>query len=193
MIDPVMVEIPVPIETSRLLLRPCAFGDGALVAPVINSSLEDLKPWMTWAQGPQTVDEAEANSRVSAAKWAVREDLTLRVFEKSTGALIGGTGLHRIDWTVGAFEIGYWIATAAKGKGYATECSRVLTFFAFEKLNARRVTIHCDVENLPSRRIAEKLGFDLEGIRRNDSLTPKGAIRSTAVYSRISLDGLAKV
>jgi ribosomal-protein-serine acetyltransferase len=63
-----------------------------------------------------------------------------------------------------------------------------LVAMAFESLGARRVEIRCDDNNAASRRVAERNAFTLEGILRNDSLTPAGEIRSTCVYARLAGD-----
>ncbi|HWR39101.1 MAG TPA: GNAT family protein [Patescibacteria group bacterium] len=66
----------------------------------------------------------------------------------------------------------------------------MLAGLALSSLNAQRVEIRCDEKNVRSRAIAEKLGFSLEGIQRNDSLTPQGSLRNTAVYSIIDFKDL---
>ena len=91
--------------------------------------------------------------------------------------------MHRIDWTVPRFEIGYWCRTSRVGHGYVSEAVAAITRFAFETLHAARVEIRTDVANSRSFRIAERLGFTLEGILRRDSRTPDGELRDTRVYA----------
>lgn len=75
-----------------------------------------------------------------------------------------------ILWTVSeehrTAEIGYTIAEAARGKGYATEAVRLLVALAFdpEGLNFERLQAITAVENLASRRVLERVGFTQEGI-----------------------------
>ena len=92
----------------------------------------------------------------------------LLLFLKGTGTLVGSSGLHRIDWEVPKFEIGYWCRTGFTGRGYVTEAVRGISAFAFDVLGARRVEIRCDSRNLPSARGAERAGFRLEGELRNN-------------------------
>ncbi|MBC8057608.1 MAG: GNAT family N-acetyltransferase, partial [Rhizobiales bacterium] len=96
---------------------------------------------------------------------------------------VGGTGLHRIDWKVRRFELGYWCRTRCRGKGYVTESSRALTRFAFDQLQARRVEVRMDDNNERSWRVAERAGFAFEGVLRSDSLNPRGEARDTRVYA----------
>lgn len=104
---------------------------------------------------------------------------------KGTGTLVGSSGLHRIDWEVPKFEIGYWCRTSFTGQGYATEAVRGISAFALETLGARRVEIRCDSRNLPSARVAERAGFRLEGELRNNELDTGGTLRNTLVYAMI--------
>ena len=59
-----------------------------------------------------------------------------------------------------------WQIRSVEGKGIMTRCCRVLIDYAFDKLEMNRFKIHCNVENVRSRAIPERLGFKLEGIHR---------------------------
>ena len=124
------------------------------------------------------------------ADFIARRDLTWQLFARradgSPGRLLGGTGLHRMDWAVRRFEIGYWLRPEALGQGHVSEAVRLLAGMAFDKLAARRVEIRMDPRNLKSRAVAERCGFELEGILRNEALGVDGHARDTCVYSRIA-------
>ena len=62
---------------------------------------------------------------------------------------------------------------------------QALTRFAFDRLEARRVEIRMDAGNERSWRVAERVGFRLEGVLRGNSLTPAGELRDTRVYARV--------
>ncbi len=99
--------------------------------------------------------------------------------------MVGSSGLHRINWDIPKFEIGYWCRKRFQGQGYITESTAAITKFAFETLGAKRVEIRCDPKNIRSRRIPERLGFELEGILRNDQLSPSGELRDTMIFAKI--------
>ena len=61
---------------------------------------------------------------------------------------------------------------------------------AFTSLSARRFEVRMDDTNERSWRIAERLGFTLEGILRQDTRAPSGELRDTRVYSIVALDEL---
>ncbi len=96
------------------------------------------------------------------------------------------TGLHRIDWEIPKFEIGYWVDTRKAGHGFITEAVEGLAHFAFSELSAKRVEIQCDTNNWRSRAIPERLGFKLEGIHYNDSVAIDGnELRDTCVFAKV--------
>ncbi len=105
---------------------------------------------------------------------------------RESGTLVGSSGLHRIDWEVPKFEIGYWYRTSFAGQGYVTEAVRGITKFAFEELMARRIEIRCDTLNKPSARVAEKAGYHLEGELRHEQISTGGELRNTFVYSMLA-------
>lgn len=185
--DPILIEVPESIETERLLLAAPRPGIGPALSVAIAESLGQLSPWMPWAQQAPSFEDSEAVARRLCADFIARRDLTYQIYDRAAEGrrLLGGTGLHRMDWEVRRFEIGYWIRSSAQGQGYVSESVLALTRLAFEQLRARRVEIRMDDGNLRSRAVAERCGFELEGILRRDSLTPAGELRNTCVYARL--------
>jgi ribosomal-protein-serine acetyltransferase len=134
----------------------------------VMESLAELRPWMPWAKDSLTIENQEEVVRRAHTEFMARNDLMLLLFLKGTGTLVGGSGLHRIDWSVPRFEIGYWVRTFYARQGYASEAVRGITAFAFDTLGARRVEIRCDERNTRSAHVALRTGFTLEGILRHN-------------------------
>jgi ribosomal-protein-serine acetyltransferase len=183
--NPLLLDFPTEFTTDRLLIRLPLPGDGQAVNEAIIASLNELKPWMPFAQKEPLLEETEANIRESHANFLLRKDLRLLIFHKESGQFIGSTGLHRMDWDVRKFEIGYWIDSRHAKQGYITETVIGLTKFAFEELKANRVEIRCDALNANSRKVAERAGFLLEGILRNDDLAVDGTLSDTCVFAKV--------
>lgn len=184
--DPLLREFPEEFSTERLVIRMPRPGDGKAVYEAIKASIEELKPWMPFAQSEQSERDVELNIRQAHINFLKREDLRLLVFLKETGELVASSGLHRIDWSVPKLEIGYWIDSRFCGKGYMTEAVEGISDFAFRELQARRLEIRCDVNNKKSRAIPERLGFTLEGIlRNNDWSADKSELRDTCIYAKV--------
>lgn len=184
--NPLLIEVPTSFDTERLHIRMPQPGDGAQVYQAIQASKDDLKEWLPFATKNQTEEDVEVNIRESQIKFLKREDLRLLVFDRESGEFVGSSGLHRMDWSVPKFEIGYWIDARKSGKGYMTEAIEGITNFAFETLGARRVEIRCDRLNTKSRAIPERLDFELEGIVKNDDVSMDGEqLRDTCIYAKV--------
>lgn len=72
----------------------------------------------------------------------------------------GGCGLHRRRGPT-VLEIGYWLHVDHTGRGYATELAAALTDIGLAQPGIERVEIHHDQANVASRRVPERLGFQL--------------------------------
>ncbi|QDP41742.1 GNAT family N-acetyltransferase [Radiobacillus deserti] len=184
--NPLLREFPTSFYTERLLIRMPRPGDGKQVYEAIQASRHELKQWLPFANKEQTEEDVETNIRESHIRFLKREDLRLLVFDRETGDFIASSGLHRIDWSVPKFEIGYWIDARKSGKGYMTEAVEGIASFAFDTLGARRVEIRCDRLNEKSRAIPERLGFELEATLKNDDVSMDGqTLRDTCIYAKI--------
>ena len=188
---PILRDFPDEIETERLLIRAPRPGDGRELRAAVKDSWDELKQWMPWATG-ELPDEAyyEVRVREGQAKFLLREDLMLLLFKKGTSTIVGSSGLHRINWNVPRFEIGYWVRTPYAGQGYITEAVQGIAAFAFDTLGARRVEIRCDAKNERSAAVAWRAGFELEATLRNedrDHVT--GGLRDTLVFARTAPHG----
>lgn len=84
----------------------------------------------------------------------------LAVLLKETSALIGQAGLHSsgIEGQL-VTEIGYIFDNSVWGKGYATEAAKALVQVAFDTLGVDKLYCTMRPENLPSVKVAERLGF----------------------------------
>lgn len=184
--EPILYDFPNEFFTERLHIRMPLPGDGEQVQQAITRSQEVLAKWLPFAQNEQTLLETEVNVREAYLAFLKRDDLRLHIFDKETNQFIGCTGLHRIDWKVPKFEIGYWIDKEQSGKGLITEAVQGVTDFAFTELKANRVEIRCDSLNAKSRAIPERLGFTLEGILHRDSTAlVGGGLRDTCIYAKV--------
>ena len=66
----------------------------------------------------------------------------------------------------GDIEIGYYLKRSAWGSGFATEACRRLLEFAFTKSPLEEVVANFSRENLASKRVLEKAGFNDNGTMR---------------------------
>lgn len=165
-IDPVMLDFPESFDTERLTIRSPQWGDGADVNEAIRESVEELRPWLPFAENIPTLEESEASVRKARLRFLERSDLMLHLRDKATDEFVGSSGLHRMDWNARSFEIGYWVRTSRSGEGLVTEAVRGIEQFAIVHLQANRLEIRCDARNVRSASVAKRLGYTQEGILR---------------------------
>ena len=185
---PTLIPLPDELRSARLVLRPLRPADAEQVFAAVDESRAHLRPWMAWVDAHASVDESRDWCARCAANWLLRAELTVGVFEAASGRYLGCASLHDPDWGLRAFGVGYWLRASALGRGFATEAARLLVDLAFERLGARRVELRCDARNAASRRVAERVGFVLEGRRRDAFLDPSGEPADELVFALLPAD-----
>jgi RimJ/RimL family protein N-acetyltransferase len=189
---PVLIDVPMPIRTPRLILRPKQPGDGAATASAIQESWEELHQWMRWAEHREafTAESMEIRTRQVMASFILRETLEVTGIEIASAQPVIWCGFHSIDWQARQCETGYWVTRSAQNQGFATEATNALLRYAFGALGMQRVGLTHAAGNEASRRVAQKLGFAQEGIQRSASYLPGGRIADRYGYARLDLTDL---
>jgi ribosomal-protein-serine acetyltransferase len=142
------------LETSRLRLEPVAAAHALGLYQAALASRAQLLPWMPWAR--EISLEGNQNYTAEAERaWKAGEAFHFVAVE--AGLVLGVVGLNR-DGERSA-ELHYWIRSDRTGLGYATEAANRVLRWGAEQLGLERFTLWAGVDNQPSRRVAEKLGF----------------------------------
>jgi len=185
--DPLLLDLPPRIDTERLLMRPPQAGDGAQFFEALSESLVEMREFLAvlpWIAAEPSLEASELYCRNGQANFVSRKDLPFFMFERATGQLVGATGLHRTVWATPKTEVGYWVRSSRAGRGLVTEAVEATVRYAFAHVGAVRVELITDEANLPSRKVADRCGFALEGTLRHDHKAPDGSLRSTCIYAR---------
>ncbi len=151
------------LETERCLLREMTQNHAPAILKHLGNpkvkqylnmnlfqDIEDAKRWIDWM------------NRYFSEQDGLRWGITL----KSSGEFMGSVGLHGWNRWVRFAEVGYDLAEAFWGQGYATEVTRRVIQFGWEAMNLQRIEADVVSGNDGSIRVLEKLGFQYEGTRR---------------------------
>ena len=182
--NPLDLQFPDHFESHRLLIRCPRPGDGHAVHEAVCETLTELRAWpvsLPWAVFEPSVEASENYCQQGHKAFAARRDLPLLLFHKDSGALVGASGLHRMDWAQRRLEVGYWCRRSMQGQGYITEAVQAIAAFAENTLAAQRVECFTDVRNVASRRVAERAGFVLESIQTR--VSPQGGDNQACDYA----------
>lgn len=158
--DPILLDLPMPIQTQRLTIRPIMPGDGRAVFESIEESRDFLSLWLPWVKHVTVWQDSEKTAREFYADFIRRQAFHLAIFEKDR--FIGMGGFHSVNWDIPSGAIGYWCRRSSLGHGYIREAIGAITRYGFEVMGLKRITILCNGENTRSIRVAESLGFELE-------------------------------
>lgn len=192
LLNPILIDVPMPIRTPRLLIRPKQVGDGAITSAAVAETWDELHKWMRWAENRDafTAESMEVRNRHVMASFILREGIELIGVEAATGTAVVWCGLLDIDWQGRHCDAGYWVRKTAQGRGFATEAANALVRYAIGALGMRRIGLTHSGGNEASRRIAERLGFSFEGIQRGANLLPGGKNADRYCYARLDVAGL---
>lgn len=172
------------LEGARVRLRAPRQADAAAVFRVYS----DPRVLRYWSHGPWT-DTAQADDWIarSATGFAERAFLQWVVASAEDDAVIGSTTLFACRAQHRRCEIGYALAAAYWGRGYAREALALALAEAFGPLRLHRVEADIDPRNLASIRLVEALGFRHEGTLR--ARYHVGAeVQDSAIYGLLASD-----
>lgn len=167
--------------TDRVVtLRPWRQDDAAEIVACLDGE-PDIAQWLDQVPQPYTL----ANALTYIA--GMDREQSFAVTDAESGRVLGSIGLaHPQD---GVSEIGYWIREDARGRGLMTRALVLVSRAALAREGVERVQLRADVENLPSRRVAEKAGFQLEGVLRSAHWSERlGRRQDWAIYSLLPGD-----
>ncbi|MET9908917.1 GNAT family N-acetyltransferase [Streptomyces sp. NPDC006476] len=154
---------PVTLTTARLLLRTVGPQDTEAVHAAAQDP--DIQRWTT-IPSPYLPEHARSfTQEIVPEGWANGSMLTFGLFLPEGEELVGMLGLTMRS--LGTAEIGFWAAKEHRGNGYVTEGAVEVSRWAFTQLSVDRVEWRAEVGNRPSRAVAERAGFVIEGTLRS--------------------------
>jgi [ribosomal protein S5]-alanine N-acetyltransferase len=166
------------LEGSAVRLRPLVpsdypsvfawYNDPDVVAPYDRFSLDSYDAFV------RSVESAADDPRSLAPRWAVER--------RAEGDLLGVVGHYLAHPVLEYLDVWYVLGQrAARGRGYGRESVALLVDHLFRATSVERVGATCDVDNVPSYRLLETLGFRQEGTLRS-ALFHHGRWHDVRVY-----------
>jgi RimJ/RimL family protein N-acetyltransferase len=164
----------VELRDVDLVLRPWTEDD--VDAMVAGCNDPEVAYWIPTIPHPYTRDDA-----IAFIRREVDVDHTAFAIELG-GTVVGGIGMGLNSEEYRA-RMGYWVAADARGRGVCTRALRLLARHALDDLHVQRVDLITDPDNIASQRVAEKVGFQREGVLRAHLRHPDGRIRDSVMFS----------
>jgi aminoglycoside 6'-N-acetyltransferase len=150
------------LVSERLVLR--RFGPSDLAPLVAYRSIPQVARFQSWdSPFPPVAGERLIKDMLGSHPDTPGEWFQFAVALRSHGELIGECASKTQADDARQAEIGYTIAPAHQGRGYATEAVRTLLGYLFRARGMHRVTASCDPRNVASERVMLRLGMRREG------------------------------
>jgi len=147
----------VDLETKRLIIRPLILDDAKSLFSY--RSLGKVTRFQTFK--PQNINDALNFINSTSSELNIPDSWhQLGLFDKDNNKHIGDIGIHFLD-NMDETEIGCTIAPKYWNKGYATESLKAVIPFLFNTLKKKRIIAYVSIDNIQSRKLFERLGFQL--------------------------------
>lgn len=148
-----------PLLTPRLSIEPLSKKDLAtFVAYRQDPEIARYQGWDTSYSEQEGLELLDSQFQVllpGPDQW-----LQLAIHDLATGDLLGDLALHSLDSEKSSFEIGFTLAKANHGNGFAKEAVSRIIQFLFEEVNANSIVANCDERNLSAIGLLKSLNFD---------------------------------
>lgn len=147
------------VRTARLTIGEMRPGDNFL--PVLHSE-ENVARTALASRSPaelRQMAQVVTDIGVGEQQSAPRTSYTLTVRD-NTGAIIGFAQAAVSDADPGIGTIAYFLNPSHSGRGYAQEMAYAMTKFAFERLGVREVHAEIHPDNVDSKKVAARTGFE---------------------------------
>jgi RimJ/RimL family protein N-acetyltransferase len=155
-----------PLGDGTVVLRPWQEDDAPAIVAAIGGDPE-IAAWLDAIPQPYRLADARAYLAACRRSWADGSSAPFAILDTRSGSVAGSIGARFLDPVRSVAEVGYWVASEARGRGVATRALRMLTRWLLDELGVARVQLQADVRNAASQRVAENVGFTREGVLRS--------------------------
>ncbi len=156
----------VHFDLGDVVARPYRDDDAPALLAAVRESVESVGRWLPWCTADYDLQHARDWIRHCRTAWTRGDQFAFAIVDIN-GELLGAVGLSHRDREHNVASIGYWIRESARGRALASRVARHVIGFGFEHVGLARIEIVVAVENIASRRTAERAGARFEGIQRN--------------------------
>ncbi len=169
------------------MIRPLRPEDREPLFDAVRESIATVGRWMSWCTDTYSRLDTEEWITRCQRNWASGSDREFGIFDSVSGEALGCVGINQINSVHRFANLGYWVRERRLGRGVAVSAARLAAKFAFQEMNLVRLEVVTRLENMASRRVAEKLGCQFEAIARTRIIHDDQA-HEAAIYSLLLSD-----
>ena len=151
----------VPLLTARLCLRPYELADAdAFFALLDGERARFFASFPDRLGAVHELSDAVTLLRAFGEDWHSGRFYVFGIWHRANAAYLGDICL--MPQSKGQAEIGYYLAAAAEGHGYAREALGEVVRFGFETVGSQRLLVRCYADNARGQAVARAIGFQPE-------------------------------
>lgn len=174
----------------RLILRIPDTSDktAQIFLDAVNRNRSVIREWFSWVDNVTNFAHAKESLERINAKFKNKRNAQYFMYEKENGDFCGMCSFMRYYPLHRRGEIAYWLDNRKQGKGYMSEAISLLENDLFNR-GVNRISLHIDTGNEPSEKMAERLGYTLEGTLRDYVYSPQhDGFRNFDIYTKLKMD-----
>lgn len=145
------------LATDRVVLRAFREDDAPALA-ALHGDPEVIRFLSPTGEPEPSLRDAWEYMAMHMGHWLFKGYGKWALVDRATDELIGRVGFYHVPYEWPGLELGWTIARARWGKGYASEAARLARDWAFETLDTDEIISAIHPDNAASIRVAERVG-----------------------------------
>ncbi|CAN5355443.1 GNAT family protein [soil metagenome] len=174
------------ITSFQLLIRTYKLSDAPSLFQVVAANKDILADYF-----PLSVEQN--TSVMNTRKYILQRNkdrnegksLFAGIFLKDQNILIGQICIKDINWRVPKCDMGYFLDKKYFQKGLGSEALLLFSDYCFQKLEFAKITLRIEPKNIASKKLAQKCGFELLGISKNDFRSSDGRLMECELWEKV--------
>lgn len=171
---------------SNLSLKALVESDAIRMFNIIDTQRDYLGEWLPFVQFTNKIEDSKGFVEMAMNNRKIKKDYVYKICLEDR--MIGLIGTKEIDLINKNTELGYWLSRDFQNQGIMTKSVQALIQELYEELKLERIQICCAVGNEKSINIPKRLGFKLEGTKRNGEWIGNLQFRDLLVFSKLKSD-----
>jgi len=157
------------------------------IIPLFEGVKDPIIPKFTRIPAIYPITNAEHYVRErSPIGFTMRTELQLAL--EYDGKFAGALSFHTLNLDEAKAEIGYWVTADIRGKGIATQATKLLTGYGFDTIGFHRIEALVVESNKPSLKVLSNAGYQQEGILRDACCQDDGSRENMIMFAAIRTD-----
>lgn len=174
------------ISFDNYIIRSLEVGDLSPYFSMVDRNRKRLEDFFTGTVSrTKTLEETEIFLKEITGKRESRLYYPFVLEDTSTGMFIGFIDLKNVDWSIPKTEIGCYMDEYFAGKGLATKAMKLFLDYCFQEFRFKKIFLRTHHTNKAAQILAERCGFEVEGIIRRDYKTTSGELVDLIYYGKL--------